>query len=104
MADGIDTPLNTPELAAGNPILNRSPPQPKSQELPPTYDPVLGLRKIPNLTIDRTRRRFFSYDMGNRRLVRHRPILPGAGARMVRSMSRNAQKKEAPARRYRLWL
>jgi hypothetical protein len=43
VTDCIDTPLNPPELATGNPVLDRPPPQPEPQELPPADHPVLDL-------------------------------------------------------------
>jgi hypothetical protein len=71
VTDCIDAPLNATKLASGDSVLDRPSPESEPQELPPADDPVLSLRQIPDLSINRTKRRFSRRDMENRRLIRH---------------------------------
>jgi len=104
VTDGIDAPLNAAKLSASNPILNRPPSNIHLQKLPATDNAVLSLSQLPDAVVNRTRRRFSMHDMGNRRFVDHAPMFAWRDARMVRRLSRKRNGKEAPIRRYRLWL
>ena len=103
MPDRVDPPLNAAEPSTGDAVLDRPYANPEPQELPPADDSVLGFSELSNPIINRTKRQFPRHGMGNRRLVQHDTDSSWSrrtgGAQTVTSLQ-----KEAPARRYRLWL
>jgi hypothetical protein len=104
MTDGIDAPVDPAQLSPREPVLDRPSPHSKASELLTTYDAVLSLGEIPNVTVEQARETLSMPDMGNVRLGVHGPDL-GRSRRADGALDVTyCNPKEAPARRYRLWL
>ena len=87
-----------------NPALDCPSPHPQLKKLSAGDDAMLPLGKFSNAVINGTRRQFSMPEMGNRRFVVHAVDARRSG-RVGGALKRVfLQQKEAPARRYRLWL
>jgi hypothetical protein len=96
--------LNAAELPARNPALDRSSLHPQLEKLSAGDDAVLRLGKFSNAVINGTRRQFSMPEMGNRRFVVHAANARRSGRARGAPKRAFVQRKETPARRYRLWL
>jgi hypothetical protein len=100
VADGIDPTVKGMEGALRDPPLDRAAPDTRSEQLPPRDKSVLPLRQLGNDPIHITSAAFATYGVVNAALVPHetnadRPELTDCAP---------SARKEAPTRRYRLWL
>jgi hypothetical protein len=104
MTDRVGTAMNLVQLASSKPTIDRTPPQPESNQLPSAHHPMLSLSELANYPIGAERRPFFISWMKKGGFAGHdadgcRPRRTGGVQRSILCHG-----KEAPARRYRLWL
>jgi hypothetical protein len=101
---GIDTRVNQVERPSLKSTSNRPPTNARPKQLSPPHNPMLPLSQRRNRPVHATRLASGPYEVLDARFVFHAPMVDGRDARVVREMSRKCDVKEAPARRYRLWL
>lgn len=112
MADGIDPAVDSVEPATRKTNIHSTAGDPHGKQLPPRHQTMLPARKTSQYPIHAVlltaRRAFATHIVVNARFVDldrgHATTLGDRDARVARRNACSCDVKEAPVRRYRLWL
>lgn len=104
MPDRVDPTVNGMQLSSLQSPVDSARTEAKVQELKTSHDPMLLFRQGRHRASHGTRAAFASTEVLNAGRPRHPMIVRLAGALVALEKTRMCNAKEAPARRYRLWL